>query len=238
MHHMNMPLLRTNRRMLVFACILMASIPVIHAAEWRALFDGKTTQGWHGYGQPSFPAKGWVIEDGCLKHIKSGGGGDIVTVDQFTDFELEFEWKLGPGANSGVKYLITEQRPSAIGIEYQLLDEKLSAGTPPGKGSTAAAYDLLPPKAGKILTDGKFNHSRIRLQGNQVEHWLNGECVLRFQLDSPEFKNAIAHSKFKDVAGFGQPTRAHILLQDHGGEAWFRDLKIRELAAPAKSGAR
>jgi hypothetical protein len=207
------------------------------AATWRLLFDGKTTQGWRGYGQTNFPAQGWTVENGCLKHSKSGGGGDVITTDQFGDFLLEFEWRLGSGANSGVKYLITEKGNSAIGIEYQLLDEAPAAGAPPkspGKGSTAAAYDLLPPGNLKLRPAGEFNQSRIRLQGNSVEHWLNGERVLAFQLDSPEFKNAIAKSKFKDVPGFGQPRRAHVLLQDHGGEAWFRNLRIQELTAADK----
>ncbi|HOW68619.1 MAG TPA: DUF1080 domain-containing protein [Candidatus Paceibacterota bacterium] len=202
------------------------------AEEWQWLFQGETTAGWRGFRQKSFPAKGWVVEDGCLKHQKDGGGGDLVTVEQYENFELSFEWRLGPGANSGIKYLITEDRSQAVGIEYQLWDQtrgRTARNEAPGIHSTAAAYDLLAPSNADIKIDGQFNQSRIIVQGKHVEHWLNGQRVLAFELESPELKAAIAKSKFKGVPGFGEKIRAHILLQDHGGEVWFRQLKIRRL---------
>jgi hypothetical protein len=202
------------------------------SAGWKVLFDGKTTVHWRGFRKASFPDKGWVVEGGCLLHRKNGGGGDLVTREFYEDFEFEFEWKLGSGANSGIKYLISEERDQAIGIEYQLWDE--GGQRPAGKQSTGAAYDLLPPKTATPMLSGKFNQSRILLQGKHVEHWLNGIKVLEFDLESPELTAAIAKSKFKTVVGFGTKARTPILIQDHGGEVWFRNLRIRELPKTVK----
>jgi hypothetical protein len=207
------------------------------AEEWQLLFDGETTAGWRGFHQKSFPTTGWVVENGCLIHRKEGGGGDIITVEKYDDFELFFEWKLGPGANSGIKYLITEERAEAVGIEYQLWDqvqEPANEDKAPGKHSTASAYDLLAPSPARMKAAGQFNQSRIIVQGKHVEHWLNERQVLVFELESPELNAAIAKSKFKGDSGFGKKIKAHILLQDHGGEVWFRQLKIRRLPEAKK----
>jgi hypothetical protein len=200
------------------------------AAGWRLLFDGQTTTGWRGFKKATFPARGWVVEDGCLKHVANGGGGDIVTDATFGDFELVWEWRLAAGANSGVKYFITETRGSAIGHEYQLLARaNPETVDPPGKHVTAGFYDVLPTRIPiKLRPPGKFNESRILVRGGRVEHWLNGELTLAYEPGSPEVKAAVAASKFKDVPGFGEKLRGHILLQDHGGEAWFRNVKLRE----------
>ena len=201
------------------------------AAGWKLLFDGKTTAGWHSYKKTSFPEKGWVVEDGCLKHTASGGGGDIITSETFDSFELRFQWRIAPGANSGLKYLVPEDRSSALGHEYQLIDDQtLSATARGGKGSTGSFYDVLAPTtAAKPNPPGQFNDSRILLQGNHVEHWLNGTKILEYELGSDAVKAAVKASKFREVAGFGSSLRGHILLQDHGGEACFRGLKLRPL---------
>ncbi|HRZ92565.1 MAG TPA: DUF1080 domain-containing protein [Candidatus Paceibacterota bacterium] len=207
-----------------------AGQPDPDAEGWIPLFDGRTTQGWRGFNRTDFPQKGWTVEDGCLKHLRSGGGGDIVTTAQFTDFEFEWEWRLGPGANGGVKYMISEKRGRAIGHEYQMLDDAAAlAKRPPGKGSTASLYDLIPPTRPPLRPAGQFNQSRIVVRGLEVEHWLNGEKVVSYTLASPQLKQAIAQSKFKDVAGFGDKVKGPILLQDHGGEVWFRNIRIREI---------
>lgn len=200
------------------------------AAGWRLLFDGRSTAGWRGFQKATFPAKGWIVEDGCLKHVANGGGGDIITDATFGDFELVWEWRLAPGANSGVKYFITEARGEAIGHEYQLLARvNPVAVDPPGKHVTAGFYDVLPTRIPiKLRPAGEFNESRIRVRGSRVEHWLNGELTLAYEPGGPEVKTAVAASKFKNVPGFGEKLRGHILLQDHGGEAWFRNLKLRE----------
>jgi hypothetical protein len=165
-----------------------------------------------------------------LKHVAKGGGGDIISDAEFEDFELTWEWMVADGANSGLKYFITEERSQAIGHEYQLIDDarhpdaKLAAG----KRVTAAFYDVLAPRDRKTKEAGEWNSSRVLVKGNHVEHWLNGGKVLEYELGSPEMQAAVARSKFKSVEGFGTKIKGHILLQDHGDEITFRNMKIRE----------
>jgi hypothetical protein len=200
------------------------------AAGWRLLFDGKTTQGWRGFRKEAFPAQGWSVEEGCLKHAAKGGGGDIVTVDTFEDFELRFEWRIAPGANSGVKYMIVEARGSPIGHEYQVVDDAQHADGRRGpKWQTGSFYDCLPAATNKVMHPaGQFNQSRILVHGQHVEHWLNETRTVQYELDSDALKAAVAASKFKNVSGFGTKLRGPILFQDHGDEVCFRNVKIRE----------
>lgn len=205
-------------------------------AGWRLLFDGQTTKGWRGFNKKEFPPQGWAVEDGLLHCLgrKGGGahGGDIVSVDTFSDFDFQFEWRIAPGANSGVKYFISEARKAPIGHEYQLIDDDKNPDAKNGaKRMTAALYDLLPAKDKALRPVGEFNQSRILVRGNHCEHWLNGKKVLQYELGSPELKAAIAASKFKNVPDFGTKVKGPILLQEHGDEIWFRNLKIRELTA-------
>jgi hypothetical protein len=200
---------------------------------WRLLFDGKSLNGWHLYAKKSPPEAGWKVEDGLLKKVAKQRGGDIVTDQTFGDFDLRWEWRVAAGGNNGVKYLVTEQRTSAPGHEYQMIDD---SGHPDGrlgaKRQTAAFYDVLPPAADKQLKPvGEWNSSRILVQGNHVEHWLNGKKVLEYDLGSDAVKAAVAASKFKNSAGFGTKINGHIMLTDHQDECWFRNLKIRELPA-------
>ncbi len=197
------------------------------AEGWRLLFDGKTTAGWRSFKKETFPDRGWIVETGCLKKVANVRGGDIITKEAFDDFDLRWEWRMPPKANNGVKYFITEERPTAIGHEYQLIDDSLETKD---KFKTASFYHVLPPRAGtRPRPAGEWNESRIVVKGNHVEHWLNGEKVLEYDLGSPEVKAAVAESKFKDVKGFGEKLKGHILLTDHGDEACFRNIKIREL---------
>lgn len=197
---------------------------------WKLLFDGKTTGGWRGFGKPAFPDKGWVVEDGWLRHVPKAGGGDIVTQELFTDFEFEFEWRIAAGANSGVKYLIDEKRGSAVGHEYQVIDDALHPDAAHGpKRQTAALYDALPPQAPPIRPAGEINQSRIRVNGDQVGHWLNGRKVLGYTLGSPELMAAKAASKFSKESRWGTKFPTPILLQDHQDEVWYRNLRIRAL---------
>lgn len=206
--------------------------PAEQAAGWKLLFDGRTTNGWRGFSRPAFPDKGWVVEDGCLKHAAKGGGGDLITVGKYDEFDLKFEWRIAPGANSGVKYFITEERNTPIGHEYQLVDDLRHAdGKRGAKWQTACFYDCLPAATNKTLRPaGEFNQSRILVQGNHVEHWLNGTKTVEYDLGSEALKAAIANSKFRNVAGFGAKIKGHLLLQDHGDEVWFRNLRIRTTA--------
>jgi hypothetical protein len=201
--------------------------PAEKAAGWKLLFDGRSTQGWRSFKKPGFPGKGWVIEESCLKCVAGGGGGDIITEEQFTDFDLQWEWRIPPKANNGLKYFITEQRASAIGHEYQMIDDTLVKDP---ISSTASFYEVMAPKADKPQKPpGEWNHSRVMVWGNHVEHWLNGSKVLEYELGSDAVRAGVAKSKFKSVEGFGTKIKGHILLTDHHDEALFRNIKIREL---------
>ncbi len=224
-------------------CALMTSAQnkTVNDAGWRSLFDGKTFNGWRGFHSDKIPA-GWVIEDGCIKKVAAQGelgqaGGDLITVDQFADFELQIEWKLSKGGNSGIKYLVSESFPpsgkSGISFECQVLDDDNHPDAKKGITGTrtsGAVYDLIAPSKDKKLNPiGEFNQVRIIVKGNRIEQWLNGVKVVEFDRSSADFKQRIAQSKFKDTKGFGEAPKGHILLQDHGDAVWFRNIKIRTL---------
>jgi Domain of Unknown Function (DUF1080) len=218
---------------------------------WRLLFDGNTFNGWRSYFETMDPSKGWSIESGYFKNSKGNGrprsgGGDLMTTDLFTDFDFRFEWSMPPGGNSGVYYFFEERQDkpgigmymgddgrSPVGFEYQLLDDDRhqdALRNGPDR-STGALYFLVPPNNMKRLKPtGEFNESRIVVQGNHVEHWLNGSKIVEYDLGSQAFLDAIAKSKYKDIPGFGIKRKTRILLQDHGDEVRFRNLKIRTLS--------
>ena len=203
------------------------------AAGWKLLFDGKTLAGWQALGKPGASVKGWIVQDGAIFHGKAAGGGDIVTVEHFGDFELTWEWKIGAAGNSGVKYNLPNPADN-LGFEYQLIDdEKHPDGTRGGRShQTAALYDLIEPAAErKVKPVGEWNQSRLVVQGAHVEHWLNGVKTVEFDMGSDDLKARIAKSKYKGVANFGVKTKSPILLQDHGDEVAFRNLKLRVPAA-------
>lgn len=196
-------------------------------AGWKLLFDGKSLAGWRNYRKPTAPEKGWVVENGSLKLEAKSHAGDIITLEKFVDYDLQWDWKIPANANNGVKYLVIEERGNTPGPEYQMIDDAIDE---PPKNQTASLYDILPPtKPGLQKPIGEWNHSRILVQGKHVEHWLNGTRVLEYELGSPELKAAIAQSKFKAVKDFGEKVKGHILLTDHSDEASFRNLKILEL---------
>lgn len=206
-------------------------------AGWRLLFDGKTTGGWRGFRSTTFPSKGWAVEEGCLRHLPQGGGGDIITVEKFNDYEFAFEWKINPGGNGGVKYFITEDRPGeARGHEYQTMGEpSVEAVRKNPLHATGSFYDVLPvPADFPFRPPETWNESRIVVRGQSVEHWLNGTRILAYELGSETVTAAIARSKFRSVAGFGTKFPHHLLLQDHGGDVRFRNLKLRPLPSPAR----
>lgn len=194
-------------------------------AGWKLLFDGKSLSEWRSYKKADGPKQGWVIEDGCLKLEPKSGGGDIVTKETFLDYELRWEWKIAAKSNNGLKYLVSEDR-SAPGPEYQMIDDAVQE--PPNR-RTASVYDVLAPTLLKPTLVGDWNKSRLIIQGNHVEHWLNGDKVLSYEIGSAEHKTALAQSKFKDMKGFGDKIKGHILLTDHNDMAWYRDIKIHDL---------
>jgi len=209
---------------------------------WKLLFDGKTTQGWRGAKLDKFPEFGWAIENGELTVLESGGaesrnGGDIVTVDQYGNFELSIEFKLTPGANSGIKYMVVGIEPnrpgSAIGLEFQVLDDARHPDAKKGIGgnrTVSSLYDLIPASADKpVKPIGEWNQARIVVDGKHVEHWLNGKKVLEYERGSEAFLARKAQSKFKDMPGFGEHPQGHILLQDHGNRLSYRNIKLRPI---------
>lgn len=199
--------------------------------DWIVLFDGSSTAALRGYGQESFPAS-WLIEDGELRTVP-GTGVDLITRDTFGDFELEFEWRVSPAGNSGVIYRVIESdQPSwTTGPEYQVLDD---AGHPDGHDpltSAAALYGLIAPSDDKRLEAvGAFNTGRIVVRDGHVEHWLNGERVVDYAWGGAEMRSLIDASKFRDLPGFMAADAGGVVLQHHGEEAWFRNVRIRRRA--------
>jgi len=202
-----------------------------HADE--SLFDGKSFKGWRPYNKPAGTpiGAGWKVEDGMLRKLAGVRGGDIITENTYNNFDLTWEWRLAPNGNNGVKYFVTEKRPQAPGHEYQMLDDNCEKwGKILDKSKTASFYEVLAPAADKPLKPpGQWNTSRIVVNGKRVEHWLNGKKVLEYELGSEAVKTGIANSKFKKYPDFGEKIRGHIMLTDHQDEAWFRNIKIREM---------
>lgn len=201
------------------------------AADPVALFNGKDLSGWTAIdGKPM--AAGWVVEPGGILH-RASRGGDLYTAKEYGDFEFSFEWKIAPGGNSGVKYRITPyEKKGPLGPEYQLLDDAKHPDSKVGPHrQTASLYDFAPPDASlkKLNPPGEWNTTKIVARGTKFEHWLNGVKVLEMDTSSAAWKAAHAKSKFKDLATFAQNARGRLMLQDHGDEAWFRNLRITEL---------
>ncbi len=213
---------------------------------WELLFNGKNTENWRGINQKSFPATGWKVENGDLiacaeGGAESGNGGDIITKKQYSNFILKWEWRMETkGGNSGLKYFVLEgvgtNKGYGYGLEYQILDDKNHSWMIEGKmkandyhtlGSLYEIYPASPDKRPSPI--GLWNESQIVSNGNQVEHWLNGQKILEYNRGSSDFKSKIAASKFKDVEDYGVVSKGYILLQDHGSIIHYRNLKIKQL---------
>lgn len=210
-----------------------ALTPAEKAAGWTLLFDGASLDKWRGYRKEGFPEQGWTVDGGALK--VSSGGGDIVTRDEYEDFELQLEWKASPGGNSGIMYLVSEEHdwPWQTGPEFQILDDPGAGMEGAESHSAGAIYDLYAPSTGKTLHPaGEWNHARIRLKDGVLQHWLNGEKVAQVDLDGEAWKQRIAESKFSGYEGFGVQPKGRIALQDHGNDIWFRNIKVRDLDKP------
>jgi hypothetical protein len=200
--------------------------PKEKADGWRLLFDGKTTAGWRGFRKQTIP--GWQAIDGALTRV--GDGGDIITVDEFSDFELSLQWSVPPNGNSGVLYRVTEDTDVIWhhAPEYQVIDNAYQPGLKPAQHA-GANYDLHPPSRDVTKPLGSWNDTRILAHGAHVEHWLNGVKVVEYELWTPAWERLVRESKFKDYAKYGRARRGHIGLQDHNDRIRFRNIKIREL---------
>jgi len=198
------------------------------AAGWRLLFDGQTTTGWRNYGKPAI-ADGWKAQDGALTRV--GAGGDIISADEFKNFELTIDWKIEIGGNSGIFWRASEDSDAIYwnAPEMQVLDD---AKHPDGQSpltSAGAAYDLYPAPPGHVHPGGEWNSARLVVNGNHVEQWLNGFKMVEFELGSRDWDSKVAASKFKPHPRFGKNAQGHIGLQDHGNVVAFRNIKIRVL---------
>ncbi|MFA6084182.1 DUF1080 domain-containing protein [Mucilaginibacter sp.] len=210
---------------------------------WKLLFDGKTSAGWRSASSMAFPTKGWEVKNGMISVLGSAGGeaangGDIITNDQFKAFDMSFEFRMSRGANSGLKYFVTlseKTTGSAIGLEYQVLDDAVHPDAKLGRDGNrtlASLYDLIPAKkqARFVHPIGSWNTGRIIVYpNNHVEHYLNGIKVLEYERGSKEFRDLVAISKFKVWKEFGEAAQGHILLQDHGFDVNYRNIKMKAL---------
>lgn len=212
---------------------------------WKLLFDGNTFSGWRGLGRENVPEGHWIIEDNCIRKVKSGNvplqadgqplqGGDLTTIETFEDFEFSFEWKISGGGNSGVKYNVSEEMSTtnppkfaALGFEYQILDDENHADGVDQTHRSAGLYDMIPPENKELKPVGEFNQSKIIFYKNHGEHWLNGKKVVEYDLGTARMDSLLVISKYKIFPNFAEKRKGHIVLQDHTDDVWFRNLKIK-----------
>ena len=218
------------------------TISELEASEgWELLWDGETTLGWRGAKLNEFPEHGWLIEDGILKVLEgdggeSTGGGDIVTTESYKNFMLKVDFRITTGANSGIKYFVdtdlNKGEGSAIGCEYQILDDRNHPDAKlgiDGNRTLGSLYDLIAAPEDKPFRGGFFNTAMVVVNGNHVEHWLNGVKIVDYERNTEEWDALVQTSKYKDWPNFGNAEEGLLLLQDHGDEVWFQNIKIKEL---------
>ena len=203
----------------------------LQAQEWEPLLDGQSFNGWMQQDGRDVDAPGWEVSHGVVQLDRSRGkGGNLLTREQFGDFELVYEWKVAQGANNGLKYRVNDFDGRFLGIEYQMIDDQQK--NPKPKHRTASLYDIYEPREHDLLRPvGEFNRTRILVHNNHIEHWLNGHLVTQADVGSDEWQRRIADSKFADVDGFGVTPRGHIMLTDHGDTVWYRNMFVRRLDA-------
>lgn len=222
------------------AAVANTLTPEEKAAGWRLLWDGRTTEGWRSARSQEFPQAGWEVEDGMLVIRESGGGeaakaGDIITREKFSDFELSVDFRITPGANSGIKIFVDPElnrgEGSSIGPEFQILDDARHPDAKLGKAGNrtiGSLYDLIPaPADKKVAAVGEWNNARILSKGKRVTFWLNGVKTVEFERGNAAWRGLVAGSKYKVWPRFGELEEGHILLQDHGNLVYYRNLKVR-----------
>ena len=213
------------------------------AAGWNLLWDGKTNEGWRSAHGPDFPKEGWQMKDGVLIVPESGGAeskaaGDIITKAKYSNFELELDFKITPGANSGIKTFVDPELNkgdgSAIGPEFQILDDERHPDAKLGRDGNrtiGSLYDMkTAPATKKVMPIGEWNHARILSKDKQLTYWLNGEKTIDIERGSKEWRDLVAISKYKVWPNFGELPEGHILLQDHGNQVFYRNIKIRDFS--------
>ena len=223
-----------------FIAALIACSPSknIQKETWEILFDGADVSKLRGYQLPGFPSSAWEVKDNALVAKTGVANVDLLTKNEYKNFELSFDWKTSIGGNSGVFFHVREDEKQEAGngnspnwltnYEMQLLDDVNFYDKEP-KRSAGALYDLITPHNKILRPVGEYNTSRLVVQDNKVEHWLNGTKVVEYTMDSPELNSLISKSKFKDIPSFGKSKTGHIAFQHHGQEFWFRNIRVRAL---------
>jgi len=198
------------------------------AAGWKLLFDGKTVDAWRGFKQEGLP-KGWVADNGTL-YFTGDGGGDIISKEAYESFEMSLDWKISEGGNSGIFFHVIEEGDAVYssGPEMQVLDNERHPDARAGLNRTAGAnYDLHAPAKDVVHPAGEWNSVRLVVDGPHVEHWLNGEKIVEYELWSDDWEASVAASKFNEMPLYGRAPSGHLALQDHGNPVWFRNIKVR-----------
>jgi hypothetical protein len=227
---------RRLRQLVTFGvALLLVTVTSTNAAAqrapgpWTPLVTDAALTGWHNYSTPGQPVAGWAVENGIL--IRTGPGGDLTTDKQYTNFEFELEWKVEAGGNSGIIYRIDHagERSYISGPEFQILDDAVHRDGRNPLTSAGANYALHPAPRGVVKVAGEWNSVRLVVNGSHVEHWLNGQKVVEYELGSADWEARRKASKFANAEQYGRATRGHLALQDHGDRVCFRNVRIREL---------
>lgn len=217
--------------LIVAIAAVVSGVSAQQASDWISLFDGKTIAHWRGFKMATVP-DGWRVVDGTI--TRTGDGADLVSREQYTNFEFEFEWKVPPGGNSGIMFRVTEalERTYHSGPEYQILDNARHADGKNPLTSAGANYALHAPTRDASRPVGEWNQGRLIVNGNNVQHWLNGEKVVEYTLGTPQWTALVKASKFNEWPQYGREPRGHLVIQDHGDRVQFRNLRIRVLRTP------
>jgi hypothetical protein len=214
-----------------------SATPAAASGDWLVLFDGETLAGWRTYGE-ALPRAEWIVADGAIvldvdDTTEGMTGGDLITVDQYENFELELEWKISAGGNSGIFFGVQEIEGQDVayetGIEMQILDDETHADGARRETSAGACYAMYPPVADVVRPVGEYNAVRIVVRNAVVEHWLNGVKIVDYTIGSPDWDERLAASKFADWPHFARYRKGHIALQDHTDPVWFRNIRLRPL---------
>jgi hypothetical protein len=223
--------MRALRGCALLALLTFCPVSAEAKGKWVVLFDGRSTDAWRCYNRGSFPDKGWEVVGGTLKTVAGGARCDLVTKEKYQDFELELEWRVSPGGNSGIFYNVAEGPPNSFetGPEMQVLDDERHRDGKDPKTSAGALYGLIAPTDKTLRPVGQFNKARLVVRGGRVEHWLNGRKIVEYDLNSDSLKALTAASKFRDMPRFARETGGHVALQHHGEEVWYRKIRIRRL---------
>lgn len=245
--------------LVILACTASAAAPPNELTPeeaqegWELLFDGESFHGWRNYGaEPGAAIQGWEIQEGSLAMVRdtsdlrliwnaanplSEGLLDLMSERRFQNFELKLEWKISPGGNSGIFYLVPDESTRIgwdLAFEMQVLDNDAHRDGEIEKHRAGDLYDLKASASRPLRPVGEWNQVQIRLEGDRIQHWMNGVLLLDVQRSGPAWEAMLAESKFSGTEGYGQAKQGHLLLQDHGDPVWYRSIKIRELPATAE----